>query len=98
MLDIPIEQARNTLDTNTLGMLRLAQAVFPHMATQKRGTFLTIGSVGGQTVRLFGVSTEVPPLNGSYAAYALGRRILREQGRCPRSNRDAPDGSPCFIP
>lgn len=57
MLDIPIEQARNAFDTNALGMLRLAQAVFPHMAAQKKGTFVTIGSVGGETVGLFHFST-----------------------------------------
>ena len=31
-------------------MLRLAQAVFPHMAARKRGTFVTIGSLGGEVV------------------------------------------------
>ena len=50
ILDIPIEQARNALDTNVLGMLRLAQAVFPHMAARKRGTFMTIGSIVGDVV------------------------------------------------
>lgn len=49
ILDIPIEQAKNALDTNVLGMLRLAQAVFPHMAARKRGTFMTIGSIVGET-------------------------------------------------
>ncbi|KAG8773890.1 hypothetical protein FRC12_002259 [Ceratobasidium sp. 428] len=45
ILDIPIDQARNVFETNVLGMLRLAQAVFPHMALRKRGTFITIGSI-----------------------------------------------------
>ncbi|KAJ1301710.1 hypothetical protein OPQ81_008944 [Rhizoctonia solani] len=49
ILEVPIEQAKHTLDTNVLGVLRLAQEVFPYMAAKKRGTFITIGSVVGCT-------------------------------------------------
>ncbi|KAG9074402.1 hypothetical protein FS749_014050 [Ceratobasidium sp. UAMH 11750] len=48
ILDIPIDQARNVFETNVLGMLRLAQAVFPYMAVRKCGTFITIGSIVGE--------------------------------------------------
>jgi 1-acylglycerone phosphate reductase len=53
ILDIPMDQAQNVFETNVLGMLRLAQAVFPHMATRKRGTFITIGSIVGEIVSHF---------------------------------------------
>ncbi|CAE6414285.1 unnamed protein product [Rhizoctonia solani] len=45
VLDISIEDAKTVMDTNVLGVLRLAQAVFPHMASRKQGTFMTLGSV-----------------------------------------------------
>ncbi|KAF8599709.1 NAD-binding protein [Ceratobasidium sp. AG-I] len=68
-LEVPIEQARATFDTNVLGMLRLAQAVFPHMAARKQGTFITIGSLGG----------EVPtPWAGVYAASKSAVHALTE--------------------
>jgi len=48
ILDIPISQAQDLFDTNFLGVLRLAQAVFPHFAERKRGSFITIGSISGK--------------------------------------------------
>ncbi|KAF8599710.1 NAD-binding protein [Ceratobasidium sp. AG-I] len=68
-LDIPIERAKATFDTNVLGMLRLAQAVFPHMAIRKRGTFVTIGSVVGETTT---------PWAGIYAASKAAVHALTE--------------------
>ncbi|KAG8751337.1 hypothetical protein FRC11_009500, partial [Ceratobasidium sp. 423] len=44
VLYVSMEDARKAMDTNVLGVLRLAQAVFPHMASRKRGTFIMIGS------------------------------------------------------
>lgn len=78
MLDIPIEQAKNALDTNVLGMLRLAQAVFPHMAARKRGTFMTIGSIVGGTVKSLKFYARTTPLTKFYIANTLGRRLLRK--------------------
>ncbi|CAE6472892.1 unnamed protein product, partial [Rhizoctonia solani] len=50
VLDISIEDAKAAMDTNVLGVLRLAQAVFPHMASRKQGTFMTVASVSSYTV------------------------------------------------
>ncbi|QRW11908.1 short chain dehydrogenase [Ceratobasidium sp. AG-Ba] len=47
VLDVPIVEAQKAFDTNVFGVLRLAQAAFPHMAARKRGTFVTIGSITG---------------------------------------------------
>jgi NADP-dependent 3-hydroxy acid dehydrogenase YdfG len=50
VLDIPISYARRAMDTNVLGVMRLAQATLPHIASQNKGTFVTIGSVVRNTV------------------------------------------------
>ncbi|KAB5589601.1 hypothetical protein CTheo_6953 [Ceratobasidium theobromae] len=69
ILDMPINLAKRVLDTNTIGVLRLAQAVFPHMAARKRGTFVTIGSVVGYTTT---------PWSGMYAASKAGAHAITE--------------------
>ncbi|KAH7334291.1 NAD-P-binding protein [Rhizoctonia solani] len=69
VLDVRIEDARRALDTNVLGVLRLAQAVFPHMAIRKRGTFVTIGSVAGCTLA---------PWAGLYSASKAAAHSLTE--------------------
>ncbi|CAE6414379.1 unnamed protein product [Rhizoctonia solani] len=69
VLDVSIEDARKAMDTNVLGVLRLAQAVFPHMASRKRGTFVTIGSVAGCTSA---------PWAGLYSASKAAAHTLTE--------------------
>ncbi|KAF8683307.1 hypothetical protein RHS04_01929 [Rhizoctonia solani] len=69
VLDISIDDARKAMDTNVLGVLRLAQAVFPYMASRKRGTFITIGSVAGYN------ST---PWAGVYAATKAAAHAITE--------------------
>ncbi|CAE6370248.1 unnamed protein product [Rhizoctonia solani] len=69
VLDMPIDQAKQALDTNVLGVLRLAQAVFPYMASKKRGTFITIGSVAGPTPT---------PWAGVYAATKAAAHAITE--------------------
>ncbi|CAE6511514.1 unnamed protein product [Rhizoctonia solani] len=69
VLDIPIDYAKQAVDTNVLGVLRLAQAVFPYMASRKRGTFITIGSVGGPTPT---------PWAGVYAATKAAAHAITE--------------------
>ncbi|KAH7334296.1 hypothetical protein B0J17DRAFT_733435 [Rhizoctonia solani] len=59
VLDVSIEDAKVAMDTNVLGALRLAQAVFPHMASRKQGTFMTLASV---------VAYSVIPWAGLYCA------------------------------
>ncbi|KAH7334272.1 oxidoreductase [Rhizoctonia solani] len=69
ILDVSIESAKQVLDTNVLGVLRLAQAVFPHMAARKRGTFITIGSVSGASTS---------PWVGFYAATKAAAHAITE--------------------
>ncbi|CAE6511505.1 unnamed protein product [Rhizoctonia solani] len=69
VLDVPIDQAKQALDTNVLGVLRLAQAVFPYMASRKRGTFITIGSVMGYNSS---------PWAGIYAATKAAAHAITE--------------------
>ncbi|CAE6417042.1 unnamed protein product [Rhizoctonia solani] len=69
VLDIPIDYAKQAMDTNVLGVLRLAQAVFPYMASRKRGTFITIGSVAGPTPT---------PWAGVYAASKAAAHAITE--------------------
>ncbi|KAG8752099.1 hypothetical protein FRC11_008694, partial [Ceratobasidium sp. 423] len=69
VLDIPIDYAKQAIDTNVLGVLRLAQAVFPYMASRKRGTFITIGSVAGLTPT---------PWAGVYAATKAAAHAITE--------------------
>ena len=45
LLDIPEEAINSTFDINTYAALRLAKAVFPHMAARKTGTIINIGSL-----------------------------------------------------
>ncbi|EUC55468.1 short-chain dehydrogenase/reductase family protein [Rhizoctonia solani AG-3 Rhs1AP] len=69
ILDVPIETAKQALDTNVLGVLRLARAVFPYMASRKRGTFITIGSVMGYNAS---------PWAGMYAATKAAAHAITE--------------------
>ncbi|CAE6496465.1 unnamed protein product [Rhizoctonia solani] len=69
VLDVPIDSAKQALDTNVLGVLRLAQAVFPYMASRKRGTFITIGSVMGYNSS---------PWAGMYAATKAAAHAITE--------------------
>ncbi|CAE6347027.1 unnamed protein product [Rhizoctonia solani] len=69
ILDISIDDAQKALNTNVLGVLRLAQAVFPYMASRKRGTFITIGSVMGYNAS---------PWAGMYAATKAAAHAITE--------------------
>ncbi|TFY67407.1 hypothetical protein EVJ58_g1643 [Rhodofomes roseus] len=39
----------DAFDTNVFSVLRLSQAVFPHMATKRSGTIVNVGSIAGDT-------------------------------------------------
>ncbi|KAF7791596.1 hypothetical protein EIP86_002613 [Pleurotus ostreatoroseus] len=51
--------AKNIYDANTFAIIRVSQAVFPHMAARRSGEIVNIGSVGG----------DIPtPWNGVYSS------------------------------
>jgi len=45
----PSERVLATFDVNVFAILRMARAVFPHMAARKSGTIVNIGSIVGET-------------------------------------------------
>ncbi|KAJ7161201.1 NAD-P-binding protein [Mycena filopes] len=49
ILEVPVEDIRNVYDTNILSIVRVSRAVLPHMAKNKSGLILNIGSVSGPT-------------------------------------------------
>ncbi len=57
--DYPIERLRRVLETNTVGALRMVQAVLPAWRERRSGVFVNVSSVQGR------VAT---PLEGPYAA------------------------------
>ncbi|KAF7798545.1 hypothetical protein EIP86_009766 [Pleurotus ostreatoroseus] len=69
LLDIPEEAINRTFDINTYAALRLAKAVFPHMAARKRGTIINIGSL----------AEHIPtPWNGIYSASKAAVRSISD--------------------
>ena len=42
-----MEDVHRVFDTNTFSVLRMSQAVFPHMASRRSGTIVNIGSITG---------------------------------------------------
>jgi NAD(P)-dependent dehydrogenase (short-subunit alcohol dehydrogenase family) len=47
---VPIERVRAQLETNVVGVIRLAQLVLPGMRRRRAGRIVTIGSMGGRLV------------------------------------------------
>ncbi len=45
--ELPIAHVRRMFETNVLGLLAVTQAVFPHMAAQRSGRIVNVGSVVG---------------------------------------------------
>ncbi|KAG2055183.1 NAD(P)-binding protein [Suillus hirtellus] len=59
LLDVSLDQARQSFETNTFSILRVAQAVAPSMVERKQGLIVNIGSISGN----------IPtPWNGIYCA------------------------------
>jgi 1-acylglycerone phosphate reductase len=46
-IDLTMEEAKKTIDTNFFSVLRVAKAVIPAMASRRSGTIVNIGSVAG---------------------------------------------------
>ncbi|KAK7330927.1 hypothetical protein VNO77_25133 [Canavalia gladiata] len=59
LAELPLDTIRKAYEINTLGQLRMVQHVAPHMAMQRSGSIVNVGSVVGK------VST---PWAGSYCA------------------------------
>lgn len=57
--EVPVDQAQHMFDTNLFGVMRMVQAVAPHMRRQGSGRIINISSVVGKLVT---------PANGTYSA------------------------------
>ena len=57
--EVPVEQAQQMFDANVFGVMRMIQAVVPHMRQQKTGRVINISSIVGKLVT---------PANGTYSA------------------------------
>jgi len=69
VLDVAVEDAQKSFNTNYFATVRLAQAVIPHMAARKKGLVINVGSVSG----------EVPtPFVGHYAAAKAALHAVTE--------------------
>ncbi|THH09617.1 hypothetical protein EW145_g1879 [Phellinidium pouzarii] len=69
LIDIAIEQVKQTFDANVFGVLRTARTIIPHMAARKQGIIVNVGSIVGE------VST---PWNGIYCASKAALLSLTE--------------------
>jgi NAD(P)-dependent dehydrogenase (short-subunit alcohol dehydrogenase family) len=66
---LPLDRLRACLETNTIGALRMIQAVAPAMRQNGRGTIVNVSSVNGR------VSS---PLSGAYAATKFALEAMSE--------------------
>ena len=48
VVDITTEQMKKTFDANVFGAVRTSKAVIPHMAAQKSGIIVNVGSIVGE--------------------------------------------------
>lgn len=67
--EVPIEQAQHMSDANVFGVMRMIQAVLPHMRQQKTGRVINISSVSGKLVT---------PANGTYSATKFALEALSD--------------------
>ncbi len=57
--EVPVEQTQQMFDANVFGVMRMIQAVVPHMRQQNAGRIINISSIVGKLVT---------PANGAYSA------------------------------
>ncbi|KAL0576593.1 NADPH-dependent 1-acyl dihydroxyacetone phosphate reductase [Marasmius crinis-equi] len=69
ILDISVDRARNTFDTNVFGLMRIVHNIVPRMAERARGLVVVIGSVRSE------VST---PFTGIYSSSKAAVRTYTE--------------------
>lgn len=67
--EIPVEQVRQMFEVNVFGVMRMIQAVVPHMRRQKAGRIINISSIVGKLVT---------PANGTYSASKFALEALSD--------------------
>lgn len=70
--EVPIDQVRQMFDVNVLGVMRMIQAVAPHMRQQKSGRIINISSIAGKFFT---------PGNGTYSATKFAVEALSDSLR-----------------
>jgi NAD(P)-dependent dehydrogenase (short-subunit alcohol dehydrogenase family) len=73
VLSIPLEDYRDTLETNLLGAIAVCQAFVPGMADRRFGRVVNVSSGAGQ---LSGMSTYAPAYSISKAALNAFTKVL----------------------
>lgn len=74
--DFPLDRLRDVLETNTIGALRMIQAVVPDLRVRGHGTIVNVSSVQGQV----GSPTEGPYCASKWALEALSETLHYELG------------------
>ncbi|CAG1772095.1 partial tropinone reductase I, partial [uncultured bacterium] len=67
--EVPIEQAQQMFEVNVFGVMRVIQAVAPHMRQHQAGRIISISSIAGELVT---------PANGAYSATKFALEALND--------------------
>lgn len=67
--EVQVDQVRQMFDTNLLGMLRMTQAIVPHMRRNMAGRIVNISSIAGKLVT---------PGNGAYSATKFAMEAISD--------------------
>lgn len=67
--EVPVEQAQQMFDANVFGVMRMIQAIVPHMRRQRAGRIINISSIVGKLVT---------PANGTYSATKFALEALSD--------------------
>jgi NAD(P)-dependent dehydrogenase (short-subunit alcohol dehydrogenase family) len=67
--EAPVDQAQQMFDVNVFGVMRMVQAVLPHMRQQGTGRIINISSIVGKLVT---------PANGTYSATKFALEALSD--------------------
>jgi NADP-dependent 3-hydroxy acid dehydrogenase YdfG len=70
--EVPVEQVMQSFDANVYGVIRMVQAVTPHMRAQNHGMIINIGSFAGKLV---------VPVNGVYSATKFALEAINDAMR-----------------
>ncbi len=75
--EVPIDQVQRMFETNVFGVMRMVQAVLPHMRLQKEGRIINVGSFAGKLA---------VPVNGAYSAAKFSLEALSDALRLELSS------------